>query len=100
MRYVTVLAVTMSLAALILLSLYKFGILSGDALGIGLVVGIAVAGVLLWSESKKSRTCPNCNASLPGLRAPANLRQLMLGGWSCPKCGAEIDRSGKLVTTD
>jgi len=39
--------------------------------------------------------CSNCSFRLPNVRRPRNLRQLFLGGWTCPQCGAEVDRHGQ-----
>lgn len=43
--------------------------------------------------------CPKCNTpfpKFPGVLLPTNLDQAIWGGWTCPKCGAEIDNKGKL----
>lgn len=38
--------------------------------------------------------CPNCGAKLPRLRKPANLKQLLWGGWTCPQCTRSFDKWG------
>lgn len=40
------------------------------------------------------RSCPDCGVSLPRFRMPQSTRQALWGGWTCPKCCAEIDRVG------
>jgi hypothetical protein len=59
---------------------------------IGGVIGAIV--VLLLLIRQKPQTCSACGATLPQLRRPTNLRQLLWGGWTC-KCGAELDRAGR-----
>jgi hypothetical protein len=38
--------------------------------------------------------CPKCNAALPMIRKPKNKAQAMWGGWTCHKCGCEVDKYG------
>jgi len=61
------------------------------------VIGIAVVFVLILGF--KPKYCSNCNTKLPLMRAPANTKQAMQGGWTCPKCGKELDSSGKVIQT-
>lgn len=46
-----------------------------------------------------TRSCPRCSAILPFWRWPRTLRQALFGGWTCPTCGAEVDRVGRLRAT-
>ena len=41
--------------------------------------------------------CSECGEPLPIVRKPANWRQGLWGGWSCPHCGVEFDRWGHLT---
>lgn len=41
--------------------------------------------------------CPSCGNTLPCVRVPSSFSQIMWGGWTCPKCGCEIDRKGKKI---
>ncbi|MEZ4319392.1 MAG: hypothetical protein R3F61_17895 [Myxococcota bacterium] len=41
--------------------------------------------------------CGVCGAALPMVRMPANRRQLLWGGWTCPSCLRELDRTGQPV---
>ena len=41
--------------------------------------------------------CPDCGIRLPMVRKPANWRQALWGGATCPRCGCEIDRFGRKV---
>lgn len=38
--------------------------------------------------------CPNCGEKTPFARIPKSLRQALWGGWTCGKCGCEMDRKG------
>lgn len=64
---------------------------------IGLIAGFAVIGIALLLPRKR---CPECNALLPVVRRPVDMRQAMLGGWTCPSCGCRVDRNGKKVSTE
>jgi hypothetical protein len=67
------------------------------------VIGGAVAGlagglvVLLVGLLKMSPKCPNCGEPMPRFRKPANRRQFLWGGWTCTKCGCEMDRRGRRI---
>ena len=39
--------------------------------------------------------CPKCGEPMPKMRKPTSLRQALLGGWTCAKCGTEMDRWGE-----
>jgi hypothetical protein len=41
--------------------------------------------------------CTDCGAPVPVIRKPANWRQALWGGWTCPRCGSEYDRWGRKV---
>ena len=62
---------------------------------IGGVVGGLVA--LVIALVKKPVDCPDCGEPMPRFRKPANRRQALWGGWTCPKCGCEVDRKGRKV---
>jgi hypothetical protein len=74
-----------------------------DGLPVGAIIG-AVAGVvggglavLVYGLLQKPRVCPECGTPAPKVRKPANRRQMLWGGWTCPKCGCELDRRGRKV---
>jgi hypothetical protein len=66
---------------------------------IGCIAGI-LGGlvVLLIALLMPRKNCPSCGYKLPRFRKPASGKQAMQGGWTCPNCGSEVDRSGKLVS--
>lgn len=49
---------------------------------------------------KTIKPCPSCGASPVLFRKPANRRQLIWGGWTCSKCGLELDRYGEPIKLD
>lgn len=62
---------------------------------------IAVVAVLLFVSAKVRNDinerggCPECGTEVPGFRKPTSLRQALWGGWTCAKCGTEMDRGGR-----
>lgn len=63
----------------------------GPALIGGVAAGLAVFRLALLMPA---RNCPNCLTPLPKFRRAKSMRQVMWGGWTCAKCGIEIDRKG------
>jgi len=54
--------------------------------------------VAIMNVSVRSpKCCPECSEPIATFRKPANRRQALWGGWTCSKCGCEIDRRGKKV---
>ena len=45
-----------------------------------------------------SVSCPRCKNPLPMLRKPRTPEQAKWGGWTCYKCGAEVDKWGREMT--
>lgn len=72
-----------------------------------IVFGLGGLGVLIvlygtvaknkWGINLDPVSCPRCKASLPSLREPGSVRQAMWGGWTCPNCGAGVDKWGREV---
>jgi hypothetical protein len=48
-----------------------------------------------WGINAGDVSCPRCSKPLPKVRQPQSLRQEMWGGWTCPSCGAEVDKWGR-----
>jgi hypothetical protein len=66
-----------------------------DALIAGLLGGVAaIATLLLLDLLRRRRHCPQCATALPRIRRHTNQRQGLWGGWTCPRCGCEVDRNG------
>ena len=66
------------------------------AWGIGSVVtGATVVAVVLTITGRiHPISCPRCTAMMPALRWPTSLKQALWGGWTCPSCGCDMNRSG------
>ncbi len=41
--------------------------------------------------------CPVCGTLQPQWRRPNSLRQTFWGGWTCARCGTEMDRDGNAI---
>jgi len=68
--------------------------LTKAAIAGGIAGGLAV---IIYGFLRKPVFCPKCKIKLPRIRIPKNARQAAMGGWTCPKCGTEVDRNGKEV---
>jgi hypothetical protein len=77
-------------------------------IALAILFGVLTIGVLLvaWGTVAKNRwginlqprgVCARCQAPLPLVRKPASLRQAFWGGYTCPVCGAEIDKWGREI---
>lgn len=45
----------------------------------------------------KQRYCAKCGTKLPRVRKPTNASRTLFGGWTCPKCGSNLDSSGNIA---
>jgi DNA-directed RNA polymerase subunit RPC12/RpoP len=74
---------------------------SFEALIAGTVAVLVVAYPLIWLGRKLGYPigqpvhCARCGTEQPAMRRPANARQALLGGYTCAKCGAELDARGR-----
>jgi hypothetical protein len=94
--------VCLALALLNLGRLPTFIVLGLMVFGIVFIVSFVVASRQPSGKSDldintKSVNCPKCGERMRSLRTPASLRQAMWGGWTCPKCGCEMDKWGKAI---
>jgi hypothetical protein len=77
------------------------------------VVFIVVASVLLlgillvaigtvrkngWGINLEPVNCPACGSPMPRVRQLKSRKQALWGGWTCAKCGCEMDKWGRLIT--
>ena len=68
-------------------------------------VGIALALVLIDTVRQRGRfginlnvpNCPKCGQKVSVMRRPKSTRQFLWGGYTCPKCGCEIDKWGNEI---
>ncbi len=82
-------------------SLISPQIISGiaGAIGASLAFYVLKRKKLKIGEGKKmglnfstDNKCPSCGTDIPTFRRPKNFRQMMWGGWTCEKCGTEVDK--------
>jgi hypothetical protein len=66
------------------------------AIGLILVIHGTVAENR-WGINLSSVSCPCCKAPLAQVRLPRSFRQAMWGGYTCPACGAEVDKWGRQI---
>ncbi len=58
-------------------------------------LGLVVAGLILHFMPRTA--CPYCRKKLPQFRKADNPQQAILGGWTCPHCGGEVDANGGVL---
>jgi hypothetical protein len=72
-----------------------------SALVVGVIVALAAPAALIWIFQKlgypigQAVNCARCGTEQPETRRPTSFRQAMLGGYTCAKCGAELDARGR-----
>jgi hypothetical protein len=52
-----------------------------------------------WGVNFKEVNCPRCHALVPKVRKPKSRYQMLWGGWTCDKCGCEMDKWGNVIAT-
>lgn len=72
------------------------------------VVSVVLLGILLvaigtvrknrWGINSEHVNCPACGSPMPQARQPKSRGQALWGGWTCAKCGCEIDKWGRLIS--
>jgi len=66
----------------------------------GALIGLVAVLVLVFVVWPILRVrCENCGEELRMWRIPPNRQQAFFGGWTCPNCGRELDRRGRLRAT-
>ena len=69
-----------------------FGIL---ALGLALMIRDTIRRRGKWGINLKPAVCTECGTPAPVIRKPKNRQQALWGGWTCSKCGCELDKWGR-----
>ena len=60
---------------------------------------------LIWPKTgkmginTKTVSCPRCGLKAPILRRPANLKEVLWGGWTCTQCKCKFDKYGSKINT-
>src|SRR5712691_6834362 len=70
--------------------------------GVGLLlVAYGTVARNRWGINLAPASCPNCNTLLTGTHKQKkhSLKHAMWGGYTCPVCGAEIDKWGRQAPT-
>lgn len=73
----------------------------GIALIAVLIVSAVFPAVTIWVARKmgypigQAILCSKCGTEQPMFRKPANRTQVLWGGYTCAKCGAELDARGR-----
>ncbi|MCA9073189.1 MAG: hypothetical protein KDA84_29905 [Planctomycetaceae bacterium] len=49
-----------------------------------------------WGINPNPVDCPHCGMRQPKARFPKTIHQALWGGWTCRKCGSEMDKYGHL----
>jgi hypothetical protein len=62
--------------------------------GVILIVVLTLLAFMIFTPVH----CPKCGEKMPIRRTPQNESQKLYGGWTCPKCGTEMDSSGNIVS--
>ena len=103
-------AILVSIAFGVLLDILIDAIIPDGVMNVVFVVTISVVflGILLvafgtvtkngWGINLEPVNCPACGSPMPQLRQPKSLGQRLWGGWTCGKCGCEIDKWGRPIT--
>jgi hypothetical protein len=63
-----------------------------------LLVAFGTATKNRWGINPGSVNCAACGSPVPQVRRPKSLSQARWGGWTCEKCGCEMDKWGRLIT--
>jgi hypothetical protein len=63
--------------------------------GLVLMIRDTRRGYGRWGINSRLIHCPRCDEPAPVVRIPANLRQMLWGGATCPVCDCEYDKWGK-----
>jgi hypothetical protein len=63
-----------------------------------LLVAIGTVTKNRWGVNLESLNCPTCGSPVAQVRQPKSFSQALWGGWTCAKCGGEMDKWGRLIT--
>jgi hypothetical protein len=90
-----------------MVSVGLLGTIAAIALSV-VIFGLLLTGLVLmirdtirqrgnWGLNLKPGPCTECGTPMPMIRKPANWRQALWGGWTCPECGLELDKWSRPV---
>lgn len=58
------------------------------------IVALMAMAVKMQRAVNAKGGCPDCATPVPLYRRPTSVRQALWGGWTCDRCGTEMDRLG------
>src|SRR5215470_1507486 len=99
----------MNVIAAVVSSVRGYGVEGVSASTITLLViffMLAVGAVLVaygtaaknkWGLNFEPVSCSRCGTLLPRMRESRSLQQFLWGGWTCPNCGAGVDKWGREI---
>jgi predicted RNA-binding Zn-ribbon protein involved in translation (DUF1610 family) len=65
-------------------------------IGLALIVYGSIAKTN-WGVNVDAVSCPRCATQLDYVRRPQSRSQALWGGYTCPKCGCEVDKWGREI---
>jgi hypothetical protein len=68
------------------------------AVALLILLGLITYGTIVknrWGLNFQRVLCPNCGAEMPRVRAPGSVTQALWGGYTCSKCGCQVDKWGR-----
>jgi hypothetical protein len=73
-------------------------------LATGMLIGLVLVayGTITrnrWGINFEQINCPQCHVPVPRVRKPKSRHEMLWGGWTCDKCGCEMDKWGNPITT-
>ena len=89
-----------SVAIHIVLMIFSVLIFSPLAVGMALVIRDTIRQRGKWGINFKRAVCTRCGTPMPMVRKPANRRQALWGGGTCPECGFELDKWGRPIAIE
>jgi hypothetical protein len=103
-------AILASITVGVLLDILIDAIIPDRAMNVlfAVVASVALLGILLvavgtvrrnrWGIHWEPVNCPTCGSRMPHTRQSKSQSQAFWGGWTCVKCGCEMDKWGRLIT--
>jgi len=79
------------------MSVFYSVVLAAALVGVILVLWVKLVPRGKWGINLSRVRCPRCGTAMPLVRKPTSGQQMMWGGYTCPKCGCEMDKYGKEI---
>ena len=69
----------------------------GIAFGLFSIVADSVNLACQALDTNSPYKCKRCSATLPRFRVPKGIKEALIGGGTCPKCGCRSDHHGNSI---